>query len=52
MKYAAEMGSGVMIYMASFIEISYGIQKLTEEIHRQQGDRIYLLSFFKIRKVG
>jgi hypothetical protein len=28
MKYAVEMGSGVMICILSFIEIGYGIQKL------------------------
>jgi hypothetical protein len=29
MKYAAEMGSGAMIYIPSFIKIGSGIQKLT-----------------------
>jgi hypothetical protein len=28
MNYAAEMGSGVMIYIPSFIEIVSGVQKL------------------------
>jgi hypothetical protein len=28
MKYAVEMGSGVMIYIPSFIKISLGIQSL------------------------
>jgi hypothetical protein len=28
MKYAVEMGSGVMIYIPSFIKIGLGIQKL------------------------
>jgi hypothetical protein len=28
MKYAVEMGSGAMIYIASFIKIGSGIQKL------------------------
>jgi hypothetical protein len=28
MKYAVEMGSGVMIYIPSFIKIGSGIQKL------------------------
>jgi hypothetical protein len=28
MKYAIEMGSGAMIYIASFIKIGSGIQKL------------------------
>jgi hypothetical protein len=54
MKYAVEMSSGVMIYIRSFIKINSGIQKLIRGIyrHRQHGDRISLLSFFKIRKVG
>jgi hypothetical protein len=30
MKYASEMGSGVMIYVPSFIEIGSAIQKLVE----------------------
>jgi hypothetical protein len=29
MKYVAEMGSGAMIHMPSFIKIGSGIQKLT-----------------------
>jgi hypothetical protein len=37
MKYAAEMGSGDMIYIQSFMKIDAGIQMLTggEGIHRQ-----------------
>jgi hypothetical protein len=51
------MGSGAMIYVRSFIKIGSGIQKLIWEgvhrhSHRQQGDIISLLYFFKIRKVG
>jgi hypothetical protein len=34
MKYAAEMGSGVMIYIPSFIKIGSGIRKLIKGIHR------------------
>jgi hypothetical protein len=34
MKYAAEMGSGGMIYIPSLIKISLDIQKLVEGIHR------------------
>jgi hypothetical protein len=48
MKNVIEMGSG-------FIKIGSGIQKLigkATETHRQHGDLISLLSFFKIRKVG
>jgi hypothetical protein len=33
-KYAVEMGSGAMINIRNFIEISSAIQKLTERIHR------------------
>jgi hypothetical protein len=46
------MGSGVVIYIPSFIKIGSGIQKLTRGIHRQQSDVISLLYFTKIRKVG
>jgi hypothetical protein len=35
MKYAAEMGSGAMIYIPSFIKIGEGTQKLIGGIHRQ-----------------
>jgi hypothetical protein len=34
MKYAVEMGSGVMIYIPSFIKIGLGLQKLIGRIHR------------------
>jgi hypothetical protein len=49
MKYAVEMGSVAMIYIASFIKIGSDIQKLIggiQQTHRQHGDRISLLSFF------
>jgi hypothetical protein len=46
MKYAAEMGSGAMIYIPSFIQTGSGIQGLIGRIHRQQGDLISLLLFF------
>jgi hypothetical protein len=52
MKYAVEMGSGAMIYIPSLINIALGIQKLMGGGNRQHGDRISLLLFFKIRKVG
>jgi hypothetical protein len=55
MKCAVEMGSGAMIYIPSFIKIGSGIHKLIREdtqTHGQHGDRISLLSFFKLRKVG
>jgi hypothetical protein len=50
MKYSVEMGSGA--YIPSFIKTGSTIQKLIGGIHSQHGDRISLLSFFKIRKVG
>jgi hypothetical protein len=34
MKYAVEMGSGVMMYIRSFVKIGSGIQKLIGGIHR------------------
>jgi hypothetical protein len=34
MKYAAEMGSSVKIYVPSFIKIGSGIQELIRGIHR------------------
>jgi hypothetical protein len=33
MKYAAEMGSGAIIYVPRFIKISLGIQNLMRGIH-------------------
>jgi hypothetical protein len=50
MKYAAEMGSGAMIYIPSLIKIVSGIQKLMRgdsQTHRQHGDRISLLKNFQ-----
>jgi hypothetical protein len=50
MKYAAEMSSGAMIYIPSFIKIGSGIRKLiglASQTHRQHGGHISLL-----RKVG
>jgi hypothetical protein len=49
MKYAAEMGSGTMIYILSFIKIGSGLQKFTRRIHRSQKPTF---NFFKIRKAG
>jgi hypothetical protein len=48
------MGSGAVIYVPSFIKIGSGIQKLIwgTHTHRQQGDLINLVYFFKIRKAG
>jgi hypothetical protein len=50
MKYAVQMGSGVMIYVPGFIEIGSGIQKLIRgdtQAHRRHGDHISLISFFQ-----
>jgi hypothetical protein len=44
MKYAAEMGSGAMIYIPSFVTIGSGIQEFMEGYTcRQQDDLISLL---------
>jgi hypothetical protein len=55
MKYAVEMGSGVMTYTPSFIKTGSGIPKLIRGVHthththRQHVDRIsLLLSFSKV----
>jgi hypothetical protein len=34
MKYAVEIGSGVMIHKTSFIKVGSGIEKLIRETHR------------------
>jgi hypothetical protein len=36
MKYAVEMGSGAIMYIASFIKTGSGIQKLMGKIHRHR----------------
>jgi hypothetical protein len=49
MKYAAEMGSGAMVYMPSFIMIDSAIQKLIGGggyTDSQLGDCISLILFF------
>jgi hypothetical protein len=49
MKYAVEMGSGVMIYIPSFIQIGSGIHKFVKgytQTHRQNSDLVSLLLFF------
>jgi hypothetical protein len=54
MKCAVEMSSGVLIYILSFVKIGSGFQKLIRgdtQAHRQHGNRIHLLLFFKIRKM-
>jgi hypothetical protein len=55
MKYAVEMGSGVMIYIPSFIKTRSGIEM--EGVHRQHGDIIKLLLVFqnmqsRVKKIG
>jgi hypothetical protein len=50
MKYAAKMGSGAMLYIASFIKTGSDIQKLMggdTQTHRQQGDLMSSLLFFQ-----
>jgi hypothetical protein len=55
MKYAVETGSGTMIWICRFIKIGSTTQHLIErkliQTHKQQGDLISLLLFFKIREV-
>jgi hypothetical protein len=46
MKYAAEMGSGAIMYVPSFVKIGAGIHKLIGgylQTHRQHGNRISTL---------
>jgi hypothetical protein len=56
MENVVEIGSGAMIYIPSFIKTVSAIQKLMggghTKTHRQHGNHISLLYFFKIRKVG
>jgi hypothetical protein len=55
MKYAVEMGSGVMMNIPSLMKIGSTIQKLIgrdSQTYRQHGEPIGLLSFFNIRKDG
>jgi hypothetical protein len=55
MKYAVEMGSGAMIYIASFVKFGWGIRKLIWRIHRHTDSmeiaKVYFY-FFNIKKVG
>jgi hypothetical protein len=51
MNYDVEMGSGAMIYLPSSTKKGSSIQKLMGvRIHKQEGDLISLLLFFKIWK--
>jgi hypothetical protein len=53
-KYAVEMGSGVIMYIPGFRKFASGIQKLMAggyKKSRQHGDLISQILFFKIRKV-
>jgi hypothetical protein len=52
MKYAVEIGSGVMIYIPSFIKIGSANQTLMGTIyrHRRQSGPISLLSLFQNKK--
>jgi hypothetical protein len=40
--YAAEMGSGAVLYIPSFIKICSGIQKLMGGIHRHTDSKVIL----------
>jgi hypothetical protein len=51
MKYAVEMGSGAMVYIAGFIKIGSVIQKLTEGMHMRTHRQQAYFYFFKIRNV-
>jgi hypothetical protein len=53
MKYAAEVGSGAMMYIPRFIQIGSGFQKLITgdtQTHRQHDDHIRLLLFYQNKK--
>jgi hypothetical protein len=52
MKYAVGTGSGDTIYIQTYINTGSGIQKLMGGVHRQHGDIISPLSFFKIRELS
>jgi hypothetical protein len=55
MKYAVEMGSGVMLYIPSSIKIDSCIQKLMEmdsQTHKQHRNLKSPLLFFQNKKVG
>jgi hypothetical protein len=52
MKYAVEMCSGAMIIHTKFHKNWFTHSVVGRGIHRQHGDRISLLFFFKIREVG
>jgi hypothetical protein len=56
--YTVEMELGAMMYTPSYIKVGSGIQNLIGRIdiqtqtHRQEGNLIILLLFFKIWNVG
>jgi hypothetical protein len=54
MKYAVEMGSDATMYVPSFIQTGSGIQtfiKWDTQTHREHGDFISLILFFRIREI-
>jgi hypothetical protein len=51
MKYAAEMGSGAMIYIPSFIHIDSGIRKLIGGIHRHTDSMVISQASFYFSKI-
>jgi hypothetical protein len=48
MKYAAEIGSGAMVYVRSFITVGSDVQKLIEGIHSHiySMEVVYWLGYF------
>jgi hypothetical protein len=53
MKYAGEMGQGALIYIPGLIKTGSAIQKLIgrdTQTHRQHGDCVSLVSFFKYKE--
>jgi hypothetical protein len=53
MNYAVEMGSGATKYkFHKDLFIHSKFDRWSTQIHKQHGNRISLLSFFEIRKVG
>jgi hypothetical protein len=46
MKNAVEMGSGVVIYILSFVKIGSGIHKLIAGIHRHTDSMVIAQAYF------
>jgi hypothetical protein len=52
MKYTVKIGSGTKFYKDWFSRSKIDGEGVYTDTHRQQGDLISLLLFFKIKKVG